>query len=771
MLINFCLSPFSNAQFEMVGSKELGRIFEVTYDPQVENKLYAITLSNHILSSTDNGQTWEIFRSLPQGYFNHVKNNLKIYDESHLTYHLKSNGSLGRTVHLLNFTTNEVEKQYTTPDPNVGGESWVNSYSISPQDKNYAIISVGYPLGFGAAEKTYYTTNGGNSWSLIYDSTLNLDIIPAQVAIHPTNPQKLYMTMGNGPTNTYGGLRISEDGGQNWTVKLPGIVLDPITFHPENPNEIWMGTGISSGNSAENLYKSLDGGNTWNIVNLDWHPYVLDCINVIKFQPNNPNQMLVLEDDEVAISNDGGNTWELIVYPDAWDMTDNYSYGLNASFNPFNENEVFISGNYYPMFSSDKGFTMERVKIPYFHADGSVNIFSKNGENHLYYGAQFGIVHKNLNTSEEGIYDILPLNFMTNDSRNALFIDPHTTGRIFTFSGGFMGYNLNVSNDFGQTKEYLHSTFNRVLNDVKPISNANDKIWASFSNGEDSSELVKIDFSDLFNVQVDELSLPNSSGAITSILFPEANDNVAFVAKGSRVHKSTNAGQSWTQSSEGLQDLDEIFDVIFKLTQNPFAPNQFSLASSNGIYTSTNSGETWTQLNQGVYQNLIYSPIQENVMVIAAHDSEASEFQIQVTKNGGESWTALDDESFMHLMTAHVISSTDFFFYEHFVDIYVATSGLGVIKYTLDLDTLSIIEVSPSLQNELMIYPNPTKDIFNIYSQENVRQVDVYSMAGQKLNQFQNTKNINISHLNSGVYLIKITLDNGKVVSQKVIRK
>lgn len=769
LLLNCCCLSFLFGQFEVFGSKEYGRIFGVTYDKTIENKLYAITLGNHILSSTDNGQNWDIFYSIENGYFNKLDNNLKNYGNDKLTFAMRSVGNVGRTVYALNTVTRQIDFQYPAPNPNPGGDTWVSSYSISPSDEDYAMVSIGYPLGFGAAEMTYYTTDGGQTWQIVYDSTQNLDIIPGQVAIHPTNPEKLYIARGNGNTDVDGGLLISEDGGQTWEEKIEGIVLQPIAFNPSNSNEIWVGTGISFGEYPEGLYKSTDGGDTWSEVSIPWTDYLLDCINVIQFNPSNPMNMIILEDNEVAISNDGGTTWDLHVYEDALDHPEEYSYGLDASFNPFNQNEVFVSANYYPMFSTNKGETMTRVKTKYFVADGGVNYFDNGTEKHLYYGVQYGFSHRNLQTSEENGYDIMPLNFVTNNSGTGAMIDPNIAGRVYTFSGGFMGSSLKMSNNHGETLNEIYSIFSNSLHDVKSLPGNPNKVWASFSSFGENPEVYEIDFADLGNIQANPITLPNSSGVVIGFLF--GNDaNTAIAAKGSRVHKTTNGGTSWTEISNGLSMLHADNDMIYKLVENPLNANQISITSNKGIFTTIDGGANWTRINNSFVHNLKHSTVTEGHIIAATHDSNDSEFGLRCSTDGGLTWTEIADQELMHLSSSNVFGSTDFDFHDQYVDVYVATSGLGLIKFTIDLTTLKVIDSDLLVKNSTVVYPNPATDLVNIESKENITSVEIIGLSGQKLLN-SNEKQINISHLNKGIYIVRIVLQNGKTETHKLIKK
>lgn len=773
LLLNCCCLSILFGQFEVVGSNEYGRIFGVTYDKTTENKLYAITLGNHILSSTDNGQNWDIFYSIEQGYFNKVENNLKNYGNDKLTFAMRGTGNVARTVNLLNINTRQIDHSYTTPNPNPGGvgDCWVSSYSIYPSDSNYAILSIGYPKpeGFGGAEMTYYTTDGGENWNVVYNSLENLDIIPGQVAIHPTNPEKLYIPRGNGTTDVDGGILISEDSGETWTEKIEGIVLQPIAFNPTDANEIWVGTGISFGEYPEGLYKSTDGGDTWSEVVIPWTDYLLDCINVIQFNPSNPLNMIILEDNEVAISNDGGTTWDLHVYENALDVPDEYSYGLDASFNPFNENEVFISANYYPMFSTNKGETMVRVKTPYSVAGGNMNYFDNGTEQHLYYGVQNGFAHRNLQTSEENGYDIMPINFSTVGSGTGAIIDPNMVGRVYAFSGGFMGSSLRVSNEHGENQTEIYSTFSSSLHDVKSIPGNPNKVWASFSSFGENAEIYEIDFSNLENIQSNSITLPNSSGVVIGFLFG-ADANTAVAAKGSRVHKTTNGGTSWSEISNGLSTLNVNNDMIFKLVENPLNENQMTISSNKGIYTTIDGGANWTRINNTWAHNVKHSTVTDGHIIVATHDSQDTTFALRYSKDNGQTWTNIAAEEVMYLSSTNVFGSTDFHFYDEFVDVYVTTSGLGVIKFTIDLTTLKVIDSDLLAKNSTVIYPNPATDVVNVESKENVTSVEIIGLSGQKLFN-SNAKQINVSHLSKGIYIVKVLLENGKIETHKLIKK
>lgn len=71
-------------------------------------------------------------------------------------------------------------------------------------------------------------------------------------------------------------------------------------------------------------------------------------------------------------------------------------------------------------------------------------------------------------------------------------------------------------------------------------------------------------------------------------------------------------------------------------------------------------------------------------------------------------------------------------------------------------------------------YPNPVKDVLNLSYNQNISQVEVYSLLGQRMtsNSF-NTSNVqmDMSNLTPGVYLVKVTSENNTTKTVRVIKE
>ena len=74
---------------------------------------------------------------------------------------------------------------------------------------------------------------------------------------------------------------------------------------------------------------------------------------------------------------------------------------------------------------------------------------------------------------------------------------------------------------------------------------------------------------------------------------------------------------------------------------------------------------------------------------------------------------------------------------------------------------------------DLKIYPNPVNDdlITIISPVEGLKQIEVYSVTGRKLMDTRTYKStLNLSSFNSGIYMVKVTINGQSKVSKLVVR-
>lgn len=88
-------------------------------------------------------------------------------------------------------------------------------------------------------------------------------------------------------------------------------------------------------------------------------------------------------------------------------------------------------------------------------------------------------------------------------------------------------------------------------------------------------------------------------------------------------------------------------------------------------------------------------------------------------------------------------------------------------SYSEDCAALSVDEFN---LNTISLHPNPTNSILNIEMTKNIKQATVYSMLGKEVLKTQN-KQIDVSRLLNGIFLIKIEDENGNVSTKRFIKQ
>lgn len=87
----------------------------------------------------------------------------------------------------------------------------------------------------------------------------------------------------------------------------------------------------------------------------------------------------------------------------------------------------------------------------------------------------------------------------------------------------------------------------------------------------------------------------------------------------------------------------------------------------------------------------------------------------------------------------------------------------------INVGTVGIEDVT--VDENISLYPNPTHDIINIATDLTIQQVEVYNMQGQRVAaEMGNVNNISLNGLANGLYLCKVTTENG-VNTYKVSKK
>jgi len=152
-------------------------------------------------------------------------------------------------------------------------------------------------------------------WELV--GPTNIGGRMTSIAVHPTNPDLLYIGAAGG------GVWKSEDAGQSWTAlwhDQASLNVGALALDPRKPDVIFCGTGEANGSADSyagvGLYRSDDAGNTWTLLADAGKAKIPRRIGVIAIDPSDSRHIRIggvrhSEEDAsgMFVSRNGGKTW------------------------------------------------------------------------------------------------------------------------------------------------------------------------------------------------------------------------------------------------------------------------------------------------------------------------------------------------------------------------------------------------------------------------------------------------------------------------------
>ena len=107
-----------------------------------------------------------------------------------------------------------------------------------------------------------------------------------------------------------------------------------------------------------------------------------------------------------------------------------------------------------------------------------------------------------------------------------------------------------------------------------------------------------------------------------------------------------------------------------------------------------------------------------------------------------------------------------------------AIDDLKIYNYAVtDADVTSLytnntLSSSDFSQNniEVGLYPNPVNDVLNIEIENNIQSIEIYNIQGQKVLS-SNQKQINVSDLATGMYMVRIQDIDNNIATKKIVIK
>jgi photosystem II stability/assembly factor-like uncharacterized protein len=320
-------STYQEMRWRMIGPFRGGRTRAATGVPGQPNVFYVGQGDGGVWKSDDYGRTWTpMFENEPSQSIGAIA--VAPSDPS-IVYAASGEGlarpdlSIGDGI----YKSTDAGKTWTHLGLRDGQQ--IPALAVDPRDPNRVFAAVlGHPYGPNEERGIFVSTDGGQTWkkSLYKDR----DTGGSDVQIDAANPDVMYASMwkvrqgpwedGNEYNKVGGGLFKSTDSGNTWHPLTNGLPKDLVQIYvaisPSQPSRLYATVGTAkpgnySSGTGLGVYRSDDAGESWYSATTDPRPaYRIGGgdLPVPKVDSKNPD--VVYSTSVVTMrSSDGGKTW------------------------------------------------------------------------------------------------------------------------------------------------------------------------------------------------------------------------------------------------------------------------------------------------------------------------------------------------------------------------------------------------------------------------------------------------------------------------------
>ena len=253
-----------------------------------------------------------------------------------------------------------------------------------------------------------------------------------------------------------------------------------------------------------------------------------------------------------------------------------------------------------------------------------------------------------------------------------------------------------------------------------------------------------------------------------------AGTTLWFTTNKGKLYRTTDMGVTWTKLNgpTGLTDFGSAAvngRPYFSDNNNGIIIGTLDSGATYKLWKTTNGGTTWDAgtAYTAAYRSVSYIPGTTTLVGTGSTGTgPATLYYSGVSSNNGTTWTQVDTGTqrtsitFLNGTTGWAGGFTT-----------SAFAG-GVFKYTGA--SLGVADFNNT--SEFAVYPNPTNGIVNLSSSINaVSDVAVYDLLGKQVytksfSALNNEVEVDLSSLNSGVYFLKATSNNGGIQTIKIAK-
>lgn len=475
----------------------------------------------------------------------------------------------------------------------------------------------------------YKSIDGGQTWDKLTKGlpTADQGLGRIGIGISRSNSNIIYATV---QATEKGGIYKSTDAGASWTFlhgdyRLWGRGGDfaEIKVHPTNPNKLYVGNIAS--------YTSNDGGKSW--MSLKGAPGG-DDYHRIWINPSNPDIMLFVADQGAVVTVNGGRTWSSWYNQPTSQMyhvsTDNqFPYWVYGGQQESGAIGVASRGNggqisfreFMGVGADEYAYIAADPKDPNIVYGGRVTRFDKRT------GQSQNVAPEALRSGKYRFVRTMPLMFHPADNDMLLF----ATNVLWKTLDGGQNWEIispdltyeqpEVPKSVGKykTREMESMARRGVIYAIAPSPLDVDVIWAGTDDGR--VHITKNGGKDWMDVTPPQMS---SWDKVSQIDAGHFDKNVAYLAVNAirkddmlpYVYKTTDGGKTWELLVEGMNPMGPV-NVV---REDPKMPGLVYAGTEREVYFSIDDGANWQSLRNNMPATSIRDlVIHDNDLVVGTH--------------------------------------------------------------------------------------------------------------------------------------------------------
>lgn len=590
----------------------IGRVTQMKFHPSSASTIYATSVWG-LWKSTDTSNTWQLMGTdeLPKAACASV---------------------------CIDYTNDQV-LYLGTGDPNYygtslgiykstdGGQSWLPANSsignrmalemlMSPLDHNVLVAATN--------DGIWKSTNGGISWNqqlaggqftdMVFKAVANTKtiyavtrdgafytspdmgdtwtptvlVLPAngangtRVAVTPADSNRVYVTMVGSNNGAAGGVVYqSTNAGTSFT-QVKGDVSPNLNGYtststgqgnynygmcadPTNANTVYIVGHL--------VWKSTNGGSTWTQMEANWASMIHTDMHGIKVNPYNTSKLFNYNDGGVWLSTDGGTTW----VPKCSGLATSEVY--HASNSPIRRDMISIgtqdNGELYYKYAGNPWFTNRGGDW------GARSNFDYNTNNQVYYfnGKRRAV------TGGDATYN-LPF---TGTNNMQLEFTPQNVAIAFAADTG-LWRSANITAASPAWTKLVNNT--EKINALQ-VSNASANVVYYVTTNQ---KVYRSRNATAATPTFTSVAAPVATSIAASVTTIASDTNIVYLACGSKVYRSADQGNTYTDISGSLPPVN-----VIRLLEDRYATNEsVYLATARGVYYRNKNMTDWSLYSIGL---------------------------------------------------------------------------------------------------------------------------------------------------------------------------